>query len=256
MGMLLWICMVSFSYAQTKAPASFGPVPNENQVRWQEMEYYAFVHFSLNTYTDQSWGYGNEDVNLFNPEKLDCRQWARICKQAGMKGIILTAKHHCGFCLWPSKYTEYSVKNAPWKNGKGDLVREMANACKEYGLKLGIYLSPWDRNHPDYGKPEYISYFRNQLTELLTNYGPIFEIWFDGANGGSGYYGGANETRKIDRTTYYDWSNTYKLIRKLQPNIVIWNDGGDRADLRWVGTEAGYVGETNWSLLNATGEVP
>ena len=122
-------------------------------------------------------------------------------------------------------------------------------------MKLGIYLSPWDRNHPDYGKPEYITYFRNQLTELLTNYGPIFEIWFDGANGGTGYYGGANEERKIDRTTYYDWSNTYKLIRKLQPNIVIWNDGGDRGDLRWVGTEAGYVGETNWSLLNATGEV-
>ena len=132
----------------------------------------------------------------------------------------------------------------------------MADACKEYGLKLGIYLSPWDRNHPDYGKPEYVTYFRNQLTELLTNYGPIFEIWFDGANGGSGYYGGANETRKIDRTTYYDWSNTYKMIRKLQPNIVIWNDGGDRGDLRWVGTEGGFVGETNWSLLNATGEVP
>ncbi len=131
----------------------------------------------------------------------------------------------------------------------------MADACKEYGLKLGIYLSPWDRNHPDYGKPEYITYFRNQLTELLTNYGRIFEVWFDGANGGSGYYGGANETRKIDRKTYYDWKNTYKLIRKLQPNIVIWNDGGDRGDLRWVGTEAGYVGETNWSLLNATGDV-
>jgi alpha-L-fucosidase len=220
------------------------------------MEYYAFVHFSLNTWTDQSWGYGNEDVKLFNPQKLDCRQWARICKQAGMKGIIITAKHHCGFCLWPSKYTEYSVKNAPWKNGKGDVVREMADACKEYGLKLGIYLSPWDRNHPDYGKPEYITYFRNQLTELLTNYGPIFEIWFDGANGGTGYYGGANENRKIDRTTYYDWSNTYRMIRKLQPNIVIWNDGGDRADLRWVGTEGGFVGETNWSLLHAKGEVP
>ncbi|MEP7377417.1 MAG: alpha-L-fucosidase [Chitinophagaceae bacterium] len=256
MGMMLCICMTSFSYAQTKAPIAFGPVPNENQMRWQEMEYYAFVHYSLNTYTDQSWGYGNEDVKLFNPEKLDCRQWARICKQAGMKGIIITAKHHCGFCLWPSKYTEYSVKNAPWKNGKGDVVREMADACKEYGLKLGIYLSPWDRNHPDYGKPEYITYFRNQLTELLTNYGPIFEIWFDGANGGTGYYGGANENRKIDRTTYYDWNNTYKLIRKLQPNIVIWNDGGDRGDLRWVGTEGGAVGETNWSLLNATGEVP
>jgi alpha-L-fucosidase len=248
--------MINFSYAQTKAPVPFGPVPNENQMRWQEMEYYAFVHFSLNTWTDQSWGYGNEDVKLFNPQNLDCRQWARICKQAGMKGIIITAKHHCGFCLWPSKYTEYSVKNAPWKNGKGDVVREMADACKEYGLKLGIYLSPWDRNHPDYGKPEYITYFRNQLTELLTNYGHIFEVWFDGANGGTGYYGGANENRKIDRTTYYDWSNTYKMIRKLQPNIVIWNDGGDRADLRWVGTESGYVGETNWSLLNAKGEVP
>lgn len=247
---------MGISYGQVKAPDPFGPLPTKNQMRWQEMEYYAFVHFSLNTYTDQSWGFGNESVSLFNPGKLDCRQWARICKQAGMKGIIITAKHHCGFCLWPSKYTEYSVKNAPWKKGKGDVVRELADACKEYGLKLGIYLSPWDRNNPDYGKPEYITYFRNQLKELLTNYGPIFEIWFDGANGGSGYYGGANETRKIDAKTYYDWSNTYKLIRKLQPNIVIWNDGGDRADLRWVGTEGGSVGETNWSLLNGTGDVP
>jgi alpha-L-fucosidase len=256
MVILLGAVIINFSHAQTKTPAPYGPVPSANQMRWQEMEYYAFVHFSLNTYTDQSWGYGNEDINLFNPKELDCRQWARICKQAGMKGIIITAKHHSGFCLWPSKYTEYSVKNAPWKKGKGDIVREMADACKEYGLKLGIYLSPWDRNHPDYGKTEYITYFRNQLTELLTNYGPIFEVWFDGANGGTGYYGGANENRKIDRTTYYDWGNTYKLIRKLQPNIVIWNDGGDRGDLRWVGTEGGAVGETNWSLLNATGEVP
>ncbi|MBN1144643.1 MAG: alpha-L-fucosidase [Bacteroidales bacterium] len=243
------------SCQQNKSPEPCGPIPSENQMQWQEMEYYAFVHFSLNTYTDQSWGYGNEDVKLFNPEKADCRQWARICKEAGMKGIIITAKHHCGFCLWPSEYTAYSVKNAPWKDGNGDMVREMADACKEYGLKLGIYLSPWDRNHPDYGKPEYITYFRNQLTELLTNYGEIFEVWFDGANGGDGYYGGANETRKIDRTTYYDWKNTYTLIRKLQPNIVIWNDGGDRGDLRWVGTEEGFVGETNWSLLNDTGEV-
>ncbi|MDP4210549.1 MAG: alpha-L-fucosidase [Bacteroidota bacterium] len=253
---ILSICFMGIINAQTKVPAPCGPVPTENQMRWQEMESYAFVHFSLNTYTDQSWGFGNEDVKLFNPEKSDCRQWARICKEAGMKGIIITAKHHCGFCLWPSKYTEYSVKNAPWKNGKGDMVREMADACKEYGLKLGIYLSPWDRNSPDYGKPEYITYFRNQLTELLTNYGPIFEVWFDGANGGNGYYGGANETRKIDPKTYYDWKNTYNLIHKLQPNCVIWNDGGDRGDLRWVGTEEGSVGETNWSLLNATGDVP
>ena len=254
-GAILSILFICTECDRVHAPAPFGPVPSENQMNWQEMEYYAFLHFSLNTYTDQSWGYGNEDVNLFNPSALDCRQWARICKEAGMKGIIITAKHHCGFCLWPSEYTEYSVKNAPWKDGKGDVVRELADACNEYGLKLGVYLSPWDRNHPDYGQPEYITYFRNQLTELLTNYGPIFEVWFDGANGGTGYYGGTNEDRKIDRTTYYDWKNTYKLIRELQPNIVIWNDGGDRGDLRWVGTEAGFVGETNWSLLNDTGEV-
>ncbi|MEO6233320.1 MAG: alpha-L-fucosidase [Ferruginibacter sp.] len=255
-GFILYLCLAYSSFAQTSVPKPYGPIPSEKQMSWQQMESYAFVHFSLNTYTDQSWGFGDEDVNLFNPEKLDCRQWARICKESGMKGVIITAKHHCGFCLWPSKYTGYSVKNAPWKNGKGDVVKEMADACKEYGLKLGIYLSPWDRNSADYGKPEYITYFRNQLTELLTNYGPIFEVWFDGANGGSGYYGGANETRTIDRTTYYDWKNTYALIHKLQPNCIIWNDGGERGDLRWVGTEAGYVGETNWSLLNATGDVP
>ena len=255
-GILLSVCSIGISHAQTKAPAPFGPVPTENQLRWQNMEYYSFIHFSLNTYTDQSWGYGNEDVKSFNPEKLDCRQWARICKEAGMKGVILVAKHHCGFCFWPTETTEYSVKNAPWKGGKGDVVREMADACKEYGLKLGIYVSPWDRNSPVYGKPEYIDILRKQIKEVLSNYGEIFEIWFDGANGGDGYYGGANEVRKIDRTTYYDWKNTYAMIRKLQPNIVIWNDGGDRGDLRWVGTEDGYVGETNWSLLNATGDVP
>jgi alpha-L-fucosidase len=224
-------------------------------MRWQELEYYAFIHFSLNTYTDQSWGFGNEDINLFNPTKLDAREWARVCKASGMKGIIITAKHHSGFCLWPSKYTDYSVKNAPWKKGQGDIVRDLAKACKEFGLKFGVYLSPWDRNRADYGRPEYITYFRNQLKELLTNYGPVFEVWFDGANGGTGYYGGANENRKIDPLTYYDWPNTYALVRKLQPKIVIWNDGGDRGDLRWVGTESGFVGETNWSQLNAKGEV-
>lgn len=253
---VFFLFIFSFSaFSQRIVPESVGPIPTENQLRWQEMEYYAFVHLSVNTYTDMSWGFGNEDPQIFNPTELDCRQWARIAKESGMKGIILTAKHHSGFCLWPSKYTEYSVKNSPWKNGKGDIVQEVADACKEYGLKLGIYLSPWDRNHPDYGKPEYITYFRNQLTELLTNYGDVFEVWFDGANGGDGYYGGANETRKINRETYYDWANTYKMVRDLQPKIMIWNDNGDRADLRWVGTEAGYVGKTNWSLLNATGKV-
>mgnify|MGYP001810108395 CR=1 FL=1 len=252
---LLSVFFVGIFNVQAVKPKACGPVPNENQLKIQEMEAYAFIHFSLNTYTNQSWGFGNEDVKLFNPDKLDCRQWARICKSAGLKGIIITAKHHGGFCLWPSAYTDYSVKNAPWKNGKGDLLRELADACKEYDLKLGIYLSPWDRNYADYGKPAYITYFRNQLTELLTNYGPIFEVWFDGANGGNGYYGGANETRKIDRTSYYDWKNTYALIHKLQPKCAIWNDNGDRADLRWVGTEDGYVGETNWSLLDSLGSV-
>ena len=232
-----------------------GPVPTENQLRWQEMEMYAFIHYSLNTYTDQEWGFGNEDPKLFNPSSLDCQQWARVCKQAGMKGIIFTAKHHCGFCMWPSAYTEYSVKNSPWKDGKGDVVRELADAYRKEGLKFAVYLSPWDRNHPDYGKPEYITYFRNQLRELLTQYGDIFEVWFDGANGGDGWYGGANETRRIDAKTYYEWGETFRMIRELQPKCVIWNDGGDRGDLRWVGNEAGSVGETNWSLLNKEGDV-
>ena len=239
-----------------QSPKPCGPVPTENQLRWQEMEMYAFIHYSMNTYTDQEWGFGNEDPKLFNPSDLDCRQWARVCKQAGMKGIIFTAKHHCGFCMWPSKYTEYSVKNSPWKQGKGDVVRELADACKEEGLKFAVYLSPWDRNHADYGKPEYVTYFRNQLRELLTQYGDIFEVWFDGANGGDGWYGGANETRKIDGKTYYQWAETFRMIRELQPKAVIWNDGGDRGDLRWVGTEAGNVGETNWSLMPATGDTP
>ena len=252
---MMVLCSCMSMTAQTKQEP-FGPVPSENQLRWQDMEMYAFIHYSLNTYTDQEWGFGNEDPKLFNPSSLDCRQWARVCKQAGMRGIIFTAKHHCGFCMWPSAYTEYSVKNAPWKNGKGDVVRELADACREEGLKFAVYLSPWDRNHKDYGKPEYVTYFRNQLRELLTNYGEIFEVWFDGANGGDGWYGGANETRKIDRTTYYQWPETYKMIRELQPKCLIWNDGGDRGDLRWVGTEAGNVGETNWSLMPSKGDTP
>ena len=246
--------MLAFGQVEHMAPC--GPVPTEDQLRWQDMEMYAFIHYSLNTYTDQEWGFGNEALELFNPSDLDCRQWARVCKQAGMKGVIFTAKHHCGFCMWPSAYTEYSVKNTPWKQGRGDVVRELAEACREEGLKFAVYLSPWDRNHKDYGKPEYVTYFRNQLCELLTNYGDIFEVWFDGANGGDGWYGGANEIRKIDGKTYYGWAETFRMIRELQPHAVIWNDGGDRGDLRWVGTEAGNVGETNWSLMPSKGDTP
>ena len=235
------------SCSSVEAPKAIGPLPNAQQMTWQEMEFYGFIHFSINTFTGVEWGYGNNSSELFNPTEMDVRQWAKIAKEAGMKGLILTNKHHDGFCLWPSEYTEYSVKNAPYKNGKGDVVRELADACKEYGLKMGIYLSPWDRNHADYGKPEYIDYFRNQLTELLTNYGDIFEVWFDGANGGDGYYGGANEVRTVDKKTYYDWENTIALIRKLQPNAIIWSDNGP--DARWVGNEHGFSYETTWSPL-------
>ncbi|WP_133758632.1 alpha-L-fucosidase [Gelidibacter sediminis] len=244
----LLIAVLCFnSCKQVPPPKVFGPAPSERQMKWHEMEYYAFVHFSMNTFTDIEWGYGDKDPALFNPTNLDTRQWVKIFKEAGMKGVIITAKHHDGFCLWPSKYTEYSVKNSPWKDGKGDLLKELSEACKEAGLKFGVYLSPWDRNHPDYGKPEYITYFRNQLKELLTNYGDIFEVWFDGANGGSGYYGGANENRNVDRKIYYDWENTYKIVRELQPDAMLFSDAGP--DTRWCGNEEGWVGETNWNLL-------
>ena len=224
-----------------------GPIPNKYQSDWQELEYYAFIHFNMNTFTNKEWGYGDEKPSQFNPTELDTRQWARVVKEAGMKGIIITAKHHDGFCLWPSKFTEHSVKNSPWKMGKGDLIRELSQACKEYGLKFGVYLSPWDRNHPSYGKSEYITYFRNQLRELLTEYGEIFEVWFDGANGGDGFYGGANEERRVDKKMYYDWPKTIELVRSLQPQAVIFSDAGP--DIRWVGNEKGYANETTWSPI-------
>ncbi|MBJ7882126.1 alpha-L-fucosidase [Gelidibacter salicanalis] len=244
---LVLLIILCQSCASVPPPKAVGPTPSDQQLAWQDMEFYGFIHFSINTFTDDEWGYGDKSPDLFNPSELDARQWARIAKEAGMKGLILTNKHHDGFCLWPSEYTDYSVKNSPWKNGKGDVVKELAEACREYGLKMGIYLSPWDRNHPDYGKPEYIEYFRNQLTELLTNYGDIFEVWFDGANGGDGYYGGAREIRTVDKKSYYDWKNTIALIRKLQPNAIIWSDSGP--DARWVGNEHGYAYETTWSPL-------
>jgi alpha-L-fucosidase len=244
---LALIISVIFSCTQTPPPEPVQPLPSERQLAWHELEYYAFVHFNMNTFTNMEWGFGDESPELFNPTELDCRQWARVCKEAGMKGIILTAKHHDGFCLWPSEYTEHSVKNSPWKNGEGDVVQELADACREYGLKFGVYLSPWDRNHPDYGKPEYLNYFRNQLRELLTNYGEVFEVWFDGANGGTGWYGGANEERRIDRKTYYDWENTYKIVRELQPMACLFSDAGP--DVRWVGNEEGWAMKTNWAPI-------
>ena len=245
LSVLLLILVASCK--QVSPPAPHGPLPSERQLAWHNLEYYAFIHFNMNTFTNMEWGMGDEKPEQFNPTELDTRQWARVVKEAGMKGIIITAKHHDGFCLWPSAYTEHSVKNSPWRDGQGDLLKELSEACREYGLKFGVYLSPWDRNHADYGKPEYLDYFRNQLRELLTNYGEVFEVWFDGANGGTGYYGGASENRKIDNRTYYEWPAVFEIVRELQPMACIFSDGGP--DVRWVGNEEGWARPTNWSLL-------
>lgn len=234
--------------AQTvQPPAPVGPVPSAEQLAWHQMEMNAFIHFTVNTFTDREWGMGSESPSLFNPGKPDATQWARILKETGFKGVILTCKHHDGFCLWPTRYTEHSIKNSPYKNGKGDLVKETSDACKKYGLKFGVYMSPWDRNRADYGKPEYIAYYRNQLKELFTGYGPIFEMWFDGANGGDGYYGGANEKRRIDGRTYYDWPTTLDMVRQMQPQVIFFSDAGP--GVRWVGNENGTAGETNWNTI-------
>ena len=222
-------------------------IPSANQYKYQQMEMVGFIHFTVNTFTDKEWGYGDEDPKIFNPTNLDAEQWVIAAKEGGLKELILTTKHHDGFCLWPSKYTEHSVKNSLYKNGKGDIVKEFVDACRKHRLKVGFYLSPWDRNHKDYGKPEYIVYYRNQLRELLTNYGEINEIWFDGANGGDGYYGGANEERVITKD-YYHWDETIKLVKELQPNILIFSDAGP--DIHWIGNEQGFAGKTFWSTFS------
>jgi alpha-L-fucosidase len=235
-------------------PRPYGALPSEAQLLWHDMEFYGFLHFTVNTFTDKEWGYGDEAESVFNPTAFDADQIARVAQQGGMKGLILTAKHHDGFCLWPSKYTEHSVKNSPWKGGKGDVVREVADACQRHGLKFGVYLSPWDRNHKDYGRPDYVTYYRNQLRELLTQYGPIFEVWFDGANGGDGYYGGARERRQIDRTTYYGWSETWALVRQLQPQAIMFSAVGPGT--RWVGNESGIAGDPCWATMDVGDNYP
>lgn len=235
-------------------PEPIGARPSPRQLAWHELEFYGFIHFSINTFTDKEWGYGDESPSLFNPSALDAGQWARTARDAGMKGLIITAKHHDGFTLWPSKLTAHSVKASPWKDGAGDVLADLARACRENGLKFGVYLSPWDRNHADYGRPEYLDYYRGQLRELLTAYGPLFEVWFDGANGGDGYYGGARERRKIDGASYYDWPNTWSLVRQLQPEAVMFSDAGP--DVRWVGNERGVAFETSWNPIDLAGLYP
>lgn len=217
-------------------PKAYGPVPTANQLKWHEMEYYGLVCYGLNTYTGQEWGYGDRSTKLFDPSHLDTDQWARVAQESGMKGLILVAKHHDGFCLWPSKTTKYTVADTPWKNGKGDVMGDLSKSCKKYGLKLGVYVSPWDRNHAGYGKADYLKDYHEQWREVLTNYGDIFEVWFDGANGGTGYYGGARENRSIPKD-YYQFDKIFKLIKKKQPQAIFFGGEFETDGVRWVGNE-------------------
>lgn len=235
---LLSLSIASTALAQ-KAPAPYGAIPTKHQLEWQDMEYYMFIHFGPNTFTDKEWGHGDEDPKVFNPKKLDARQWARTAKAAGMKAIIITAKHHDGFCLFPSKYSTHTVRESNWKDGKGDVLKELSAACKEYGLKFGVYLSPWDRNHPKYGTAEYNEIFAKTLKEVHTQYGPIFEQWFDGAKG--------EGEKKQD----YDFKLFNSVVYEHNPQAIIFSDIGPGA--RWMGNENGVAGQTNWSTLNTDG---
>ncbi len=226
-------------------PAPHGAIPSPRQLRWHELEFYGFLHFTTNTFTDKEWGYGDESPAIFDPTAFDADQIVGVVAEAGMRGLILTCKHHDGFCLWQSKFTTHDIAASPWREGRGDVVREISDACRRHGIEFGVYLSPWDRNHPEYGRPEYVDYFRDQLRELLTEYGPVFEVWWDGANGGDGYYGGARETRHIDRGTYYRWDEAIELVRELQPEAMIFSDAGP--DLRWVGNERGVADDPCWA---------
>jgi alpha-L-fucosidase len=226
-------------------PEPLAPVPSASQLRWHALEAYAFVHFNMNTFTGREWGEGTEDPALFQPSALDCAQWVSVCKRAGLKAIILTAKHHDGFCLWPSALTGHDVAASPWREGRGDVVRELYEACRAEGLLLGLYLSPWDRNAPCYGDSErYNDFYVGQLEELLTRYGPVFEVWWDGACGE-----GPNGKKQV-----YDWERFRGTVRRLQPEAVIFSDVGP--GVRWIGNERGIAGETNWGMLSPAGFEP
>lgn len=226
------------------------PVPTPRHLAWHELEMYGLVCFNLATFEDKEWGYGDADPAIFNPTEFSAEQIVNTAKEGGLNGIILVCKHHEGFCLWPTKTTDYNISKSPWKNGQGDMVKEFQLACENADMKFGVYLSPWDRNSSVYGQPGYIPIYYEQLRELLTGYGELFEVWFDGANGGDGWYGGADTVRNIDRFSYYGWDSIYSIVRELQPDAVIFSDMGD---VRWVGNEEGYAGETSWCMYTPKG---
>ena len=237
-------------FAQVKAPLPYGVLPSERQLKWHEVEMYVIVHFTPTTFEDKEWGFGDAAPESFNPSAFDANQIVGAVKNGGFKGVIFVSKHHDGFCLWPTKTTPYNISKSKWRDGKGDMVAEFEKACRKAGMQFGVYCSPWDRNNPSYGSYEYVKTYRNQLTELYTRYGPLFMSWHDGANGGDGYYGGAKETRKIDRSTYYGWDTTWALTRKLQPTANIFSDVG--WDVRWVGNEKGEAAPTSWATFTPT----
>jgi alpha-L-fucosidase len=243
--LILFFLTLQIAAAQTP-PAPYGVLPSERQLRWHEMDMYGLIHFTPTTFENKEWGYGDAEPSKFNPTDFDANQIVGAAKAGGLRGIVLVAKHHDGFCLWPTQTTDYNIAKSPFRNGKGDMVGEFAEACRRQEMKFGVYCSPWDRNHPLYGKPEYVQVYRNQLKELYTRYGALFMSWHDGANGGDGYYGGTREERKIDRLTYYGWDSTWtNLTRKLQPTANIFSDVG--WDVRWVGNEKGFAAETSWA---------
>jgi alpha-L-fucosidase len=234
------------------APKPYGVLPTAAQLNWHEMEMYCLIHFGVDTYTDKEWGFGDEDPAILNPKHFDAAQIVGAAKAGGFKGVVVVAKHHDGLCIWPTKTTEHNITKTPFRNGKGDMIKEYQEACERLGMQMGLYCSPWDRNNAYYGQPEYVDIYREQLRELYSNYGKLFISWHDGANGGDGYYGGKNESRKIDRTTYYGWPTTWGITRKLQPGANIFGDVGP--DVRWVGNEEGHAGETSWATY--TPEAP